>query len=125
MKNYYKYNSILNKKSLNFSRWSRKSYAIFVSINKIVKISNLKTEVSQGFIKKSKTLSSVYTLIKSNNNVQEDTPFSINEILIESNLIVLAQLSSKSNKINLSVQNFNLLISILYMRKQLLRIFYF
>ncbi len=58
-------------KSLNFSRWSRKAYASFISIGKIVKISTLKTEVAQGFIKKSKSYTEIelfYNLTKDDDN---------------------------------------------------------
>ena len=62
-------------KSLNFSRWSRKAYASFISIGKIVKISTLKTIVAQGFIKKSKSYTEIklfYNLTKDNNKELDD-----------------------------------------------------
>ncbi len=42
--------NILNTKALWFSRWTRKAYAIFVSINKIIHISNLNSVVSELFL---------------------------------------------------------------------------
>lgn len=63
-------------KSLNFSRWSRKAYASFASIGKIVKISTLKAEVAQGFIKKSKSFTEIELFYncteEDDNNEHED-----------------------------------------------------
>ena len=65
-------------KSLNFSRWSRKAYAAFVSIGKIVKISTLKIEVAQGFIKKAKSFTEIELYFKTSldkTNEHDETEF--------------------------------------------------
>ena len=67
-------NKVNINKSLNFSRWSRKAYAAFISIGKIVKISTLKIEVAQGFIKKAKSFTEIELYFKNsldNNNEQD------------------------------------------------------
>jgi len=48
---------ILSNKKISFSQWSRKAYASFVSIGKVIKISVLKTKAAQSFIKKSENFS--------------------------------------------------------------------
>lgn len=73
-------NKVNINKSLNFSRWSRKAYAAFISIGKIVKISTLKIEVAQGFIKKAKSFTEIELYFKNsldNNNEQDETEFAL------------------------------------------------
>ncbi len=87
MQNNNCFKSLQNKKLLNFSRWSRKAYAVFLSIGRIIKISNLKIEVSQGFIKRSKTFSAIQTFINVNSNFHDETPPNIDELIINEKLL--------------------------------------
>lgn len=108
MQNNCKNKCIKFNKTLNFSRWSRKSYAVFVSIGKIVKISNLKIEVSQDFIKKNKTFSAIQAFFNVKSNIQDEVLPDIVE-LIKSDVIQLQSIIlSNSKNCNLSlVQLFN------------------
>ena len=86
-----------NNKVLNFSRWSRKSYAVFVSIGRIVKISNLKIEVSQSFIKKNKTFSAIQTLFNFKGNTNEEIQLDIFE-LIKLDILQFELLTNNNSK---------------------------
>jgi hypothetical protein len=108
------HNSNINK-TLNFSRWSRKAYASFVSIGKIVKISTLKIEVAQGFIKKSKSFTEIQLFFKSTkeekNNEHDETKFILIPIAITS--IQSKLKDSHSGQLNNSLTKiFSLFISV-------------
>ncbi|OFX28047.1 MAG: hypothetical protein A2X08_11600 [Bacteroidetes bacterium GWA2_32_17] len=89
---------ILIKRILKFSRWSRKAYAVFISIGKIVNISNLKIEVSQDFIKKSKGYSEVQSFFNLNSNTKKEFPPNIDKLTIYD--ILLSNLLFVDNHIN-------------------------
>jgi ABC-type phosphate/phosphonate transport system permease subunit len=101
-------------KSLNFSRWSRKAYASFNSIGKIVKISTLKTIVAQGFIKKSKSFTEIelfYNLTKDNNKELDDIVTTLIPITLTAQQ---PQLNDYYSRIlnNLTIKIFSLFISV-------------
>lgn len=97
MLNNCKNKNISCNKTLNFSRWSRKSYAVFASIGRIVKISNLKIEVSQGFIKKNKTLSAIQTFFNIKRNTNDKAQPGIVE-LVKSDILQFELLINNSSK---------------------------
>ena len=101
---------ILNKRILNFSRWSRKTYAVFISIGRIVNISNLKIEVSQDFIKKSKGYSEMQSFFNLNSNTKKEFPpnidkLSIYDILLSNLLFIDNHINSISTEQNIYLKN--------------------
>lgn len=105
--------NVHNNKSLNFSRWSRKAYAAFISIGKIVKISTLKTIVAQGFIKKSKSFTEIelfYYLTKDDNKELDDIVTTLIPITLTAQQPQLNYYSSILN--NLIIKIFSLFISV-------------
>ncbi|MBI5542069.1 MAG: hypothetical protein HY951_18580 [Bacteroidia bacterium] len=111
-------------KSLNFSRWSRKAYASFISIGKVVKISTLKAEVAQGFIKKSKSFTEIelfYNFAKEDENNEHE--------YIVSTLIPITLTTQQSQLNNYQSSKSNILIikifSLFISVSICLRFFYF
>lgn len=97
---------IQNKKNLNFSRWSRKAYAVFISIGKIIKISNLKIKVSQDFIKKNKTFSDIHFFPK-NKNLSTDQESICTFEIIKPDILQLKSLYN-NNVLNYYKKNYSL-----------------
>ena len=98
MQNSFSYKTLHNRKILHFSRWSRKTYAVFLSLNKVIKISNLKTEVAQCFIQKNKSFTEVQTFLSFNKNEPYKVFPDIIALLNQNILVTLVtQLNNLSN----------------------------
>lgn len=84
---------------LVFSKWSRKSYAIFVSLRKIVVISQLSIDVCKSFLLKNVELLNFLGFNEEEND--ESLEFDINEIEERLSLILLSTANPKNYKKNI------------------------
>ncbi|MBN2165937.1 MAG: hypothetical protein JW717_06655 [Marinilabiliaceae bacterium] len=66
---------------VNFRQWSRKGYAIFASLKKVVRIAVLKLAVSDRFIEKGESLKTITYLNNGNDFILDDF-FDIETILL-------------------------------------------
>lgn len=94
--------SIIKKHKLVFKHWTRNSYAIFFSINKVVKIARLNIKLSENFGNKFQCNSSFYTLNIVENLTIIESDDEYNEIII-SNLLSELKNIIQNNK-NISFQ---------------------
>ncbi|MBE9466797.1 MAG: hypothetical protein IMY72_00590 [Bacteroidetes bacterium] len=109
-----KYQHKINQRSIVFSRWTRKSYAVFASLGKIVSIGHLSFDTCMSFFSKKKT--SLNKLINNtepveNEDIETETFFSewLEILLIELGIIKINE-EYNSTKLNI----YNLIQSIFY-----------
>ncbi|MBI9065828.1 MAG: hypothetical protein JEZ09_00970 [Salinivirgaceae bacterium] len=89
----------ISKKSLTFSKWSRKGYAVFASLGKVVKIGQLNVEICKQAIKKNTNLLIEFVLLekdKLNQKTDESIEFLLSEYLFQ-NVISIKAIDSKLN----------------------------
>ncbi len=87
-----------SKTSIVFSRWSRKSWAVFCSLGREVKIAVLKLIVADGFIKKNKVRINVPEIIQNEDKYSDDTfcDFKLNPVTPLTLLLNLIQLQKNN-----------------------------
>ncbi len=73
-----KFNKKISLKSLVFSKWSRKNYAIFASLKKVVKIARLSVDICASSLKKN--ASSIIVIL---NNIAEEIKPEEDELELE------------------------------------------
>ena len=62
----------ISKKRLVFSKWSRKGYSAFASLNKVVNIASLSVDISNTSLKKNLSLIPLFSLSADDKNKEED-----------------------------------------------------
>ena len=82
------------QKKILFSKWTRKSYAIFQSLGKIIKIAKLKDDIAEGFILKSISIEKTILSLLSTSLLDENIDSKI-ELSIENLIISINQQTSK------------------------------
>jgi hypothetical protein len=85
---------------LNFRRWSRKGYAVFASLGRLVRIATLKTVVSGVLSSKSEVNKSLALLPFTFSDDDEDNAEHLDQLLGNPILLQLTALNSVSNPSN-------------------------
>lgn len=62
----------INKKRVVFSKWSRKGYSAFASLNKVVNIASLSVDISNTSLKKNLSLIPLFSPSADDKNKKED-----------------------------------------------------
>ena len=81
------------KKSLVFSKWTRKSYAVFASLGKLVTIGHLSIDICKSFLSQKKNILAALTNNSESSDSEHADPDSLDATWIETLLLELGIVS--------------------------------
>lgn len=97
----------IQKQNITFSKWSRKGFAVFASLGKVVKIAQLKVEICKQAIKKNINLLDDLFILKKDNFIaqtNEIVEILLQDLFIENNLLIQS-LNTKTGRFHKKLQN--------------------
>jgi hypothetical protein len=102
-----KYQHKINQRSIVFSKWTRKSYAVFASLGKLVSIAHLSFDICMSFFSKKKNRLNVLknnTELVENEDIETEAFFSewFEKLLIELGIINIDE-TYNSTKLNIRI----------------------